>query len=101
MPSTIFSARRGLSTGSAIATATARLSSTTGDGATWRSPSYSSTMRAQSVSAAVGATAWHSASAACSAYGPQPTPLRCNALAARSSAATPRWICARSHLVRS
>jgi hypothetical protein len=42
---------------SAIATATARLSSTTGDGAIWRSPSYSSTMRAQSVSAAVGATA--------------------------------------------
>ena len=40
-----------------IATATARLSSTTGDGARRPSASYSSAMRAQSVSSAVGATA--------------------------------------------
>ena len=51
----------------AIATAAARLSSTTGDGAIRPSASYSSTIVAQSVSSTVGATAWHSAIAACSA----------------------------------
>ncbi len=38
-------------------TATARLSSTTGEGASCASASYSATIRAQSVSAAVGARA--------------------------------------------
>ena len=50
----------------AIDTATARLSRTTGEGASVSSASYSATMRAQSVSSNDGATAWHSAIAACS-----------------------------------
>ena len=49
---------------SAIETATARLSRTTGDGRACRVRRRAATMRGQSVSAAVGATAWHSATAA-------------------------------------
>ena len=47
--------------------ATARFSSTTGDGTVSASLSYSPAMRGQSVSAAVGARAWQAASAAWSA----------------------------------
>ena len=50
-----------------MASATARLSSTTGDGVISPSAPYSPTMRAQSVSSAVRARAWQAAMAACSA----------------------------------
>jgi hypothetical protein len=53
--------------GPVIDTAIARLRSTTGDGASRPSASYSSTIRSQSVSDGVAAVAWHSASAACRA----------------------------------
>ncbi len=54
-------------------------------------------MRAQSVSSAVGAIAWHSAMAACSPYDARPRPIR----SARASAARPRSIWARSQRLRS
>ena len=53
-----------------MATATARFSSTTGDGASAASARYSSAICSQSVSAASRARAWHAAIAACSTYGP-------------------------------
>jgi len=48
-------------------TATARLSSITGDGTSAASASYIATMRDQSVSATDAAVAWQAAIAACSA----------------------------------
>ena len=48
----------------AIDTATARLSSTTGDGATCASSSYSFAMAVQSVASGTRARAWHAAIAA-------------------------------------
>jgi hypothetical protein len=48
----------------AIETATARLSSMTGDGVSVPRTSYRAAMRAQSVSAAAAARAWHAASSA-------------------------------------
>ena len=51
---------------SAIETATARFSSTTGEGTRSTSASYSQAIPAQSVSAAVRAPAWQAAMAACS-----------------------------------
>ena len=54
------------------AEATARLSSTTGDGVSCASASYSAAIRTQSVSAAVRARAWQAAIAACRPYGPRP-----------------------------
>ena len=51
---------------SARATATARLSSTTGEGCRCASRAYSAASRVQSVSSARRAQAWHSAMAACS-----------------------------------
>ncbi|MFD0537858.1 hypothetical protein ACFQY7_33080 [Actinomadura luteofluorescens] len=50
---------------SAIATATARLRSTTGDGASRASSPYSAAICGQSVAAAPGAVAWQAAMAAC------------------------------------
>src|SRR5687768_936934 len=58
----------------AIPTATARFSSTTGDGTSCDSASYSATIVPQSVSAATGARAWQAAIAAWSPYGPSPLP---------------------------
>ena len=57
---------------SAIDTATARFSSTTGDGATCASTPYSDAIRTQSVSSARGARAWQAAISACSTYHPRP-----------------------------
>src|SRR3546814_18196272 len=45
-------------------TATARFNSTTGDGATWASASYSATICGQSVSSGRAARAWQAARAA-------------------------------------
>jgi hypothetical protein len=50
-----------------MATATARFSATTGDGAVCSSASYSAAMRGQSVASALTARAWQAAIAACSA----------------------------------
>ena len=52
-------------------------------------------MRSQSVASAVGARAWQAAIAACSAYGPRPSP-RCASSSARASAASPRRMSRRS-----
>ena len=54
----------------AIETATARLSSMTGEPVASTRRSYSSTMRCQSVSSTLLAREWHAAIAACSVYGP-------------------------------
>ena len=64
----------------------ARLSSTTGDGASSASASYSAAIRTQSVSSTLPARAWQAAIDACSPYGPSALPAR----SARSSAARPR-----------
>ncbi len=66
----------------AIDTATARFSSTTGEGVSCASVAYSAAMRGQSVASAVSARAWQAAIAACSAYGPSAPP----SFSARSSA---------------
>src|SRR5947199_405436 len=58
----------------AIETATARFSSTTGDGITLASTSYSLTIPGQSVSSGVRARAWQAAISACSRYGPGAPP---------------------------
>ena len=81
---------------SAIDTATARLRSTMGDGASLPSASYTSTIRSQFVSATDGATAWHSAIAACSPYAPRPRPPA----PARARAARPRRIAPWSQRIR-
>ena len=78
------------------ASATARLRSTTGDGATRRSTSYRPRICAQSVSAAVGASSWTAAIAAWSWYGPT-RPIR----SARSTSARPSAIRAASQRDRS
>jgi len=49
----------------AMAMANARLSSSTGEGATWLSASQSTTIRSKSVAATEGADAWAAAIAAC------------------------------------
>ena len=61
---------------------------TTGDGATRASSSYNSAIRAQSVSAALRARAWHAAIAACKAYVPFAPP----SAATRASPASPRRV---------
>ena len=84
---------------SAIATATARLSSTTGDGLSEASIWYRVAMRVQSVSSATRALAWHAASAACSTYGPLTSlPLSDRA---RASDSRPWVMSSRSHRLRS
>ena len=82
-------------------TATARLSSTTGDGAVCASASYKAAIPAQSVCAAVAARAWQAAIAACSAYGPSTCTDDPASACARSSAARPRRISRWSQRVRS
>ena len=79
-----------------MATATARLSSTTGEGSARASRSYSPTIRAQSVASAVVASAWAAAIAAWRLYGPT-----CPDATARSSRAAPSAIRARSQRERS
>nr|WP_165978187.1 hypothetical protein [Actinomadura darangshiensis] len=80
----------------AIPRATARLTSTTGDGMTRASISYSAAIRTQSVSSAVRGRAWQAAMAAWRANGPSAPPSR----SARSSAARPRRISTRSQAAR-
>ena len=46
-------------------TATARFSSTTGDGIRWPSTTYSAATRSQSVACTEWARAWHAAISAC------------------------------------
>ena len=72
---------------SRIATATARFNSTTGDGFTASSASYSAAICRQSVAAAVGAPAWTAAMAAWSVYGPT-----CRLPSARPTSARPSAI---------
>jgi hypothetical protein len=72
----------------AMATATARFSSITGDGARVARAWYSAAICFQSVSSAVRARAWLAAMAACSTYGPGGPPSR----SARSRAVKPRLI---------
>ncbi len=76
---------------SAIATATAQLSLTNGDGVRLASCSYRTAIRRQSVSSAVVAVAWHAAMAAWSWYGVV-VPVRRR---------TPWSISSRCHRVRS
>ena len=76
----------------AWAVATPRLSSTTGEGLIWASPSYSATMRGQSVSSATRARAWQAAIAACSAYGPVVPPELLDPLDAGEPAADQRLV---------
>ncbi len=77
-----------------MATATARLRSTTGDGAEEASASYRITTRSQFVAPTDGATACHSAMAACRPYAPRPRP----ACPARARADRPRRIAAWSQV---
>ena len=81
---------------SRIATATARFSSTTGDGSARASTSYSPTICAQSVAAALGASACTAAIAAWSVYGPNRRDD-----SARSTSADPSAICSRFQSERS
>ena len=81
----------------AIETATARLSSTTGDGVSSASSRTARRCAASPSPPAVRARAWHAAIAACSAYGPRAPPSD----SARSSAARPRRISSWSQRARS
>ena len=83
----------------ARAVATPRLSSTTGDGVTRASPSYSAVIRSQSVSSATVARAWQAAIAACSAYGPTVPPQVLDRLDVRESATDQQPVPPRAVLV--
>jgi hypothetical protein len=81
---------------SAIATATARFSSTMGEPVRIASCSYSPAMRCQSVASGVPARAWQAAISACSTYVPAPP------IAAAWASARSAWlISTRSQRVRS
>ena len=83
---------------SAIATATARLSWTTGDGSIRARAAYSAAIWAQSVSAAVAASSWSAAMAAWSWYGTGPAG-RQRALDERPALGDPAGVPARPVLV--